>query len=61
MYPEGVQGTAECHDQIAETLLPQAHTVCDEATALAPAVHVFDAPPAVVQRLIGHMLLAGES
>ena len=59
-YPEGVQGTAESHHPIADTLLPQAHTVCDGATALLPDVHVVDAPPAVVQRLIGRMLLAGE-
>jgi hypothetical protein len=44
-----MQGTAEFHDQIADTFLPQADAVFDDATALHAAVDMFDPQPAVVQ------------
>jgi hypothetical protein len=52
-----VQGTAEFHYQIADALLPQTDPVFDDTTALHTAVHVFDPEPAVVQRLVGSVLL----
>ena len=53
-----MQGTAEFHDQIADTFLPQADAVFDDATALHAAVDMFDPPPAVVQGLVGALLLS---
>jgi len=37
-HPEIVQGAAEFHHQIADTLLPQAQPVFDDPTALDTAV-----------------------
>jgi hypothetical protein len=51
-----MQGTAEFHGQIAATLLPQAESVFDDATAPDTAIDVFDPQPALVQRLIGPLL-----
>src|SRR4029450_2399147 len=48
-HPEIMQGTAEFHDQIADTFLPQAEAVFDDATALHAAVDMCDPQPAVVQ------------
>jgi hypothetical protein len=55
-----VQGTTEFHHDIADTLLPQADPVFDEATALDTPVDMLDPPPPMVQRLIGCLLLEGE-
>ena len=55
-----MQGTAEFHDQIADTFLPQADAVFDDATALHTAVDVLDPEPAVVQGLVGPLLLQRE-
>ena len=52
-----MQGTAELHHQIADARLPQADPVFHDATALHTAVHMFDSEPAVVQRLVGPVLL----
>jgi hypothetical protein len=57
-HPEIMQGTAEFHDQIADTFLPQADAVFDDATALHAAVDMFDPQPAVVQGLVGELLLS---
>src|SRR5438132_9989693 len=56
-YPEVVQGAAEFHDQITDALLPQAEPVFDDTTTLPTAVDRLDAPPAVVQGLVGQCLL----
>jgi len=53
-----MQGTAEFHDQIADTFLPQADAVFDDATALHAAVDMFDPQPAGVQGLVGALLLS---
>jgi len=55
--PEVVQGTTDFHHQIADALFPQADSVFDDATALHTAIHMLDPQPAVVQRLVGHVLL----
>src|SRR3977135_2579032 len=41
-HPEVVQGTAEFHHQITDALLPQAHPVFHDATALDTTVDVLD-------------------
>ena len=56
-YPEVVQGAAEFHAQITDALLPQAEPVFDDTTTLPTAVDRLDAPPAVVQGLVGQCLL----
>ena len=48
-----MQGTAEFHHQIADTLLPQADAVFHDATALDTAVDMLDPQPALVQGLVG--------
>jgi len=55
-----VQGTTEFHHQIADTLLPQADPVFDDATALDTTVDMLDPQPTLVQRLVGQLLLQGE-
>src|SRR2546425_4075211 len=52
-----MQGTTDLHHQIADTLLPQTDAIFDDAAALDTAVHMLDAAPAVVQRLMGLFLL----
>jgi hypothetical protein len=52
-----VQGTAQCHHEITDALLPQANPVFDDATALHTAVDVLDAEPARVECLISQVLL----
>jgi hypothetical protein len=59
-YPEVVQGTAEIHDQIADTLLPQAHPVFHDATALDTAVAMLDPQPTLGERLVRLLLLPRE-
>jgi len=55
-----VQGTTEFHDQIANTLLPQADPIFDDATTLDTAVDMLDPQPTLVQRLVHHVLLPRE-
>jgi hypothetical protein len=55
-----MQGTAEFHDQITDALLPQADAVFHDATTLDTAVDVLDPEPAVVQGLVGPLLLQGQ-
>jgi len=55
-----VQGTTDFHHQIADALLPQADAVLHDATALDTAVDMLNAQPAVVQRLVGPVLLPCE-
>src|SRR5262245_38873542 len=59
-YPEVMQGTAELHHQIADTLLPQAHPVFHNATPLDAAVDMLDPEPPLVERLVGQVLLQGQ-
>ncbi len=59
-HPEVVQGTAEFHHQIADTLLPQADAVFDDAAAFDTAVDMLDAQPTLVECLIGPLLLPGQ-
>jgi hypothetical protein len=46
----------EFHHEIADTLLPQADAVCDNATPLDTAVDMLDPEPALVQRLVRPLL-----
>jgi hypothetical protein len=55
-----VQGTAQFHHQIADTLFPQADPVFDDATALDATVDMLDPQPTLVQGLIGPLLFPGE-
>src|SRR5712671_4096473 len=56
-HPEVVQGTAEFHHDIADTLLPQADPVFHDPAALDTAVDMLDPQPAVVQSLVSEVLL----
>jgi hypothetical protein len=51
-----VQGTADFHHQIADTLLPQTEAVFDEATALDTTVDMLDPQPTVGECLMRHVL-----
>jgi hypothetical protein len=55
-----MQRTADFHYEIADALLPQADAVFDDATALHTAVDMLDLEPAVVQGLVGPLLLQRE-
>src|SRR5947208_13193532 len=59
-HPEVVQGTAEFHHQITDTLLPQADPVFHDATALHTAVDMLDPQPTLVERLVRPLLLPRE-
>ena len=59
-HPEIVQGTAEFHHQIANALLPQADPVFHNATTLHTAVDMLNPQSAVVERLVGPLLLPGQ-
>jgi hypothetical protein len=59
-YPEVMQGTAEFHHEIADTLLPQADAVFDDAAALDTTVDTLDAQLTLVERLVGPLLLPGQ-
>src|SRR6266446_9891292 len=59
-HPEIVQGTAELHHEIADALLPQADPVFHNATALHTAVDMLDPQSAVVEHLVGPLLLQGQ-
>ena len=56
-HPEVVEGTADLHHQIADTLLPQTDAVFHDTTALDAAVDMLDPQPTVVQCLVGPLLL----
>ena len=49
---EVMQGTAACHHEIADTVLPQSDPVFDDAAALDAAVDMLNAQAAIVQGLI---------
>ena len=51
-----MQGTAEFHHEIANTLLPQADPVFDDAAALDTTVDMLDPQPTLVQRLVRSVL-----
>ena len=52
-----MQGTAAFHHEIAHAVLPQPEPVFDHATALDATVDMLDPEPAVVQGLVGQLLL----
>ena len=56
-HPEVVQGTAECHHQIADAFFPQADAVCDDAAALATALDMLEPQPPLVECLVRPGLL----
>jgi len=55
-----MQGTADLHHQIADTLLPQTDAVFHDAAALDTAIDVLDAQPTLVERLVRQLLLPCE-
>ena len=55
-----MEGTAECHHQITDPLLPQADPVLHDAVALDTTVDMLDPLPTLVQRLVGPLLLQGQ-
>jgi len=55
-----VQGAAELHHQVADSLLPQADAVFHDATALDTAVDVLDPQPTLVEHEIRPVLLPRE-
>jgi hypothetical protein len=55
-----VQGTTECHHEIADALLPQADPVLHDATPLDAAVDRLDPEPPLVECLVGELLLQGQ-
>src|SRR5262249_29055021 len=59
-YPEVVQGTAEFHHQITNSLLPQTDRVLHDAAALDTAIDMLDAQPPLVERLVAPLLLPRE-
>src|SRR2546425_400704 len=48
-HPEVVQGTAEFHHQITDSLLPQANPVFHDATALHTTIDMLDPEPTLVK------------
>lgn len=58
--PEVLPGTAECHHQITDAVLPQPDAVFDDTTALDTAVDVLDPEPPLVERLVGQVVLQGQ-
>src|SRR6266851_1803438 len=59
-HPEVVQGTAEFHHQIADTLLPQADPVLHDTAALDTAIDMLDPQSTLVQGLVRPLLLQRE-
>src|SRR2546422_6333924 len=59
-HPEIVQGTAELHHEIADALLPQPDPVFHHATTLHTAVDMLNPQSAVVERLVGQLLLQSQ-
>jgi hypothetical protein len=55
-----MQGTTELHHQIADTLLPQAEPVFDDAAALDTTIDMLDPQPTVVEGLVGPLLFRRE-
>ena len=55
-----MERTADFHHQIADTRLPQADPIFDDATTLHTTVHMLDPQPTAVQRVVGHLLLPRE-
>jgi hypothetical protein len=51
-----MQGTADFHHDITNTLLPQADPVFDDATALDTTVDMLDPQSAIVEHLVGSLL-----
>ena len=56
-HPEIVQGTAELHHQVTNTLLPQAHPVFHKATPLDATVDMHDPQTLLVKRLVDQVFL----
>ena len=52
-----MQSTAEFHHEIADAVLPQPNPVFDDTAALHTAVDMLNPQPAVVQSLVGPLLL----
>jgi hypothetical protein len=52
-----MQGAAEFHHQVTDALLPQAHPVLHDATALDATVDMLDPEPTLVQGLVSQWLL----
>jgi len=59
-HPEIVQGTAELHHEIADTLLPQPDPVFHNATTLDAARDMVPPQPTLVALLVRHVLLPRE-
>src|SRR6266853_6139082 len=59
-HPEVMQSTTDLHHQIADALLPQTNPVFHDATTLHTAVDMLNPQSAVVERLVGPLLLQGE-
>jgi hypothetical protein len=55
-----MQSTTDLHHQIADALLPQTNPVFHDATTLHTAVDMLNPQSAVVERLVGPLLLQGE-
>jgi hypothetical protein len=55
-----VQGTAELHHEIADALLPQPDPVFHNTTTLHTTVDMLNPQSAVVERLVGPLLLQGQ-
>src|SRR5215475_5140763 len=58
--PEGMQGPAEVHHEIADTLLPPAEPVLHDAAALDTPVDMLDPEPPLVAGLVRHVMLPRE-
>ena len=56
-HPEVVQGTAEFHHHITDTLLPQADAVFHATTVLHTAVDMLTPQPTLVERLVRPLVL----
>src|SRR5712691_10695724 len=59
-HPEVMQGTAEFHHEIADTLLPQADPVLHDTAALDTAIDMLDPRSTLVQGLVRPLLLQRE-
>jgi hypothetical protein len=55
-----MQGTAQFHHEITDAVLPQPDPVFDDATTLHATVDMLDPQPAMVQGLVGPLLVQGE-
>src|SRR5690349_4470581 len=56
-HSDVVQGAAAFHHEIADTVLPQADAVFDNATTLDAAVDMVDLQPRLGERLVRPLLL----